>query len=100
LLNLSVAVAPVPAHVPAPAGGEKSGKRLHLIGFCPNGDRNASDDSGKNTAYAIVRDHIAKIVKNHAPGIDIQSSNCREVCEKQEGNTRYCKHLSPEEIDS
>jgi hypothetical protein len=24
----------------AKKGGEKSGKRLHLIGFCPNGDRN------------------------------------------------------------
>jgi hypothetical protein len=28
----------------AKKGGEKSGKRLHLIGFCSNGDRNASDD--------------------------------------------------------
>jgi hypothetical protein len=43
---------------------------------------------------------MREIAKNHAPGIDIQSSNCREVCEKQEGNSRYCKHLSHEEIDS
>jgi hypothetical protein len=72
--------------------------RLHLLGFCSNGDRNASDESGKNTAYAIVRDHVLEIAKNHVPGIDIQSSNCREVCEKQEGNIRYCKYLSAEEI--
>jgi hypothetical protein len=82
-------------------GGEKSGKRLHLIGFCSNGKRNASNESGKNTAYAILRDHVIEIAKSHAPGIDIQSSNCREVCQKQEGgNCRYCKPLSPEEIDS
>ena len=84
----------------AKKGGEKSGKRLHLLGFCSNGDRNASDESGKNTAYAILRDHVAEIAKTHVPGIDIQSSNCREVCEKQEGNSRYCKPLSAEEINA
>jgi hypothetical protein len=58
-------------------------------------------ESGKDTAYALLRDHVVEIATNHAPGIDIQSSNCREVCKKQEGsNCRYCKPLSAEEIDS
>jgi hypothetical protein len=56
--------------------------------------------AASQVSYAILRDHVIEIAKEHAPGIDIQSSNCREVCEKQEGNSRYCKHLSPEEIDS
>ena len=55
---------------------------------------------GTNTAFALLRGHVIEIAKNHVPGIAILCSNCREECEKQKGNCRYCKPLSPEEIDS
>jgi hypothetical protein len=84
----------------AKKGGEKSEKCLYLLGFCPNGKRNASDESGKNTAYALLRGHVIEIAKNHVPDIAILCSNCREECKKQKGNCRYCKPLSAEEINA
>jgi hypothetical protein len=56
----------------AKKGGEKREKRLYLLGFCPNGDRNASDESGKYTAYALVLGHLIEIAENHEPGITIR----------------------------
>jgi hypothetical protein len=73
---------------------EEKETRLCLIGFCSNGDRNASDETGKDTAYALVRGHLIEIAEKHVPGITIHSSNCREKCKKQKSNCRYCEFLA------
>eukprot|EP01052_Picozoa_sp_SAG31_P035437 SAG31_NODE_4277_length_3385_cov_3.624163_2_plen_462_part_00 len=73
---------------------------MHLLGFCPNGDKDASDHSGDGTAYAKFRDHVVAAITNYlGPNISFTNTNCRENCRKQKCG-RFCALLTTDEVDA
>ena len=70
-----------------------------MLGFCPNCERDASNATGKGTAYVTYLDHVTRVINNHLPGTKFLVSNCRKTCKKQAKNPRFCELLSPQEVE-
>eukprot|EP01052_Picozoa_sp_SAG31_P029273 SAG31_NODE_2897_length_4936_cov_3.814348_1_plen_334_part_00 len=68
---------------------------MHIVGLCPNGDKDASNHSGDRTPYARVRNHVDDVVTKHRPGINVTNTNCRQNCRKC---GEFCAKLTLDEV--
>ena len=69
---------------------------MHIVGFCPNGKRDASNRTGDDTAYARYRDHVAACI---TANVGINNINCREECRKSSCGG-YCAKLTSIEVNT
>ena len=69
---------------------------MHIVGFCPNGKRDASNHTGDDTPYARYRDHVAACI---TANVGFNNINCREECRKSSCGG-YCAQLTSVEVNA